>query len=105
MCIGQCLENICNENGVCYECIRGYYGTYCNLTCTNTCGTSGYCDRENGDCTDFVWTTTSVILCILAILFVCTSVVLCLYVQTLLKRYPRYPLERNMVVNQGYEPL
>ena len=49
---GCCPENCqgsCDDLSVCISCIAGYYGKYCNETCSNNCMTKT-CDHLDGKC-------------------------------------------------------
>ena len=48
-CPKNCSDAGCNEHLICHECDPGFYGDYCNLTCSINC-INGTCNR-NGSCT------------------------------------------------------
>ena len=47
-CPKNCSDTGCNERLICYECDPGFYGNYCNLTCSTNC-INGTCNRD-GSC-------------------------------------------------------
>ena len=48
-CPSNCGDAGCNKQLICHECDPGFYGDYCNLTCSTNC-INGTCNR-NGSCT------------------------------------------------------
>lgn len=99
MCIGHCIKNVCNDEGICYECMSGYYGEHCNWTCVENC-TSNHCDREFGTCAPYSISTVAIALAVFALVFICLSIALCVYVYRAVNRYPRYPPdERSGLIN------
>ena len=47
-CPKNCSDTGCNEQLICHECDPGFYGDYCNLTCSINC-INGTCNRD-GSC-------------------------------------------------------
>ena len=48
-CPKNCSDTGCNDKLICHECNPGFYGDYCNLTCSTNC-INGTCNRD-GSCT------------------------------------------------------
>ena len=47
-CPANCDRTGCDKQLICHECDGGFYGDYCNLTCSTNC-TNGTCNRD-GSC-------------------------------------------------------
>ena len=62
-CYENCHSQACDpDSGVCYQgCVDGYWGDYCNQTCTKNC--NGTCAQHTGYCKSCVNSSLSGLLC------------------------------------------